>query len=66
MGTIRAILDQLESEGYLTRPELVKKTKIARSTIYDNLHKLKKQGIVDYVILSENKRGRPKVGWYKV
>jgi len=61
---ISEVLDALDREGYLTRRELVRETGIPRTTIYDALHKLKKQGFVDYVILRENKRGRPKVGWY--
>lgn len=61
--TRNAIVNALENAEYcaLTRAEIVRVTGIARTTIYDNLVKLKRKGkVVDYPITNP-KRGRPNV-----
>lgn len=48
----------------MTRRELVSKLEMPRTTIFDNLKKLKNKGLVKDRQLDANGRGRPKVQWY--
>jgi predicted transcriptional regulator len=57
------LIKTLEKNGALTRRELVKQLKRPRTTIYDNLVKLKKKELVKKYSRNNNKQGRPKVYW---
>jgi len=46
-----------------TRRELVEKTKSKRTTIYDNLDKLRERGFITYKDEKKEGRGRPKRMW---
>jgi len=60
--TQKQILSVLEN-GEHSRREIVREMKIARSTVFDNLRKLKKWGKVFYTTEKRNKRGRPLTYW---
>jgi predicted ArsR family transcriptional regulator len=51
--------------GDLKRSEIVRITKIARTTIFDNLDRLRRLGVVEKYSRnrSHKKRGRPPVYW---
>ena len=53
----------LENKGPLTRRELVKELKTARTTIYDNLVKLQKLKHIQKFTRNNGNRGRPLVFW---
>lgn len=55
------IIDTLSKRGAMNRDQLVHTTNEARTTIYDNLNKLKGRGIVIQMRqpLGKHKRGRP-------
>ncbi len=55
------VLDILAKEGPLTRTQLVAKTNIARSTLYDSLLRLILKGHVTKFSERSQERGRPKV-----
>lgn len=57
----KLLLNLLAEHGPLTRNELVKLTKLPRSTLYDNLVKLIDRGLVKKESLPRKTRGRPKV-----
>jgi predicted transcriptional regulator len=57
----KQIMDLLETNGPLTRAEMVKKLQTARTTVYDSLVKLMGRKLVDKFPVNNNKRGRPKV-----
>lgn len=60
--TVKECLLKLISEsGPVTRSELVKETKIPRSTIYDSLVKLILDGQVWKYSVPSKKRGRPRI-----
>lgn len=46
-----------------TRSEIMKKTGIPRTTIYDNLNKLETKGTVKRFTLYSELRGRPVIMW---
>lgn len=60
--TRQKLLDYLTKNGATNRAELVKKLKLARTTIFDNLRILEEMGLVkrhsERII-----RGRPTVMW---
>ena len=57
------LIQLLESNGPITRRELVKTLKVPRTTIYDNLLKLQKKKMIEKFSRSSGKRGRPLVFW---
>lgn len=57
------IMDALAINGKLTRDEVVRLTGYPRSTVYDNLVRLEKKGLVERAPFNNFKRGRPKVFW---
>lgn len=57
------LIKTLKNNGASTRKELVKQLKTPRTTIYDNLVKLKKKQMVKKFSRNNNKQGRPKVYW---
>ncbi|TFF98847.1 MAG: hypothetical protein EU547_00100 [Promethearchaeota archaeon] len=57
------LIKTLKEHGALTRRELVRQLKTPRTTIYDNLVKLKKKQLVKKFSRNNNKQGRPKVYW---
>ena len=57
------LIDILERKGGKNRDELVALLKTPRTTIYDNLIKLEKKGIVDVIEKHNGKRGRPIKFW---
>lgn len=57
------LLKILKESGGLKRSELVKKLGIARTTIYDNLNKLKQFGMIKNYEKYIGIRGRPFVIW---
>lgn len=57
------LVRKLESEGPLTRRELVKCLNTPRTTIYDNLVKLQQRKIVEKFSRNNGQRGRPKIFW---
>jgi predicted ArsR family transcriptional regulator len=57
------LIKTLKSNGASTRRQLVKQLKTPRTTIYDNLVKLKKKELVKKFSRNNNKQGRPKVYW---
>ena len=57
------LIKTLKSIGPLTRRELVKELKTPRTTIYDNLLKLKKRKIIEKFSRNDGKRGRPLIFW---
>jgi predicted ArsR family transcriptional regulator len=57
------IIKKLEEKGAMIRKDLVKELNTARTTIYDNLIKLKKRKVVEKYVKYEGKRGRPVVLW---
>jgi len=48
----------------LTRDRLMDKLNLARTTVYDNLFKLRNLKIIDKTLLHKETRGRPLVLWY--
>ena len=63
--TMFEILDSLVGKA-LTRKEICKVTRLHRTTVFDNLRKLKAKGEVDWYqeFLENQGVGRPKVRWY--
>ena len=59
----QTLIKTLEEKGPLTRRDLVKILDTARTTIYDNLLKLKKKKVVVNFSRNEGKRGRPLIFW---
>ena len=59
--TDRRVLEILTDEGPMTRNQLVTKTSIARSTLYDSLSRLILKGHVSKSSDKSQSRGRPKV-----
>ncbi|MFX0038431.1 MAG: MarR family transcriptional regulator [Promethearchaeota archaeon] len=57
------LIKTLKDEGPLTRRDLVKELKIARTTIYDNLVKLQKRKLIEKFSRNDGKRGRPLIFW---
>ncbi|MFX0142689.1 MAG: helix-turn-helix domain-containing protein [Candidatus Hodarchaeota archaeon] len=57
------LIKTLKDEGPLTRRDLVKELKIARTTIYDNLIKLQKRKLIEKFSRNDGKRGRPLIFW---
>ena len=57
------LIKTLKKNGASTRRELVNQLKTPRTTIYDNLVKLKKKQLVKKFSRNNNKQGRPKVYW---
>jgi uncharacterized membrane protein len=57
------LIKTLKENGASTRRELVNQLKTPRTTIYDNLVKLKKKQLVKKFSRNNNKQGRPKVYW---
>lgn len=57
------LIKTLKNNGASTRRQLVKQLKTPRTTIYDNLVKLKKKELVKKFSRNNNKQGRPKVYW---
>ncbi|MFX0059885.1 MAG: helix-turn-helix domain-containing protein [Candidatus Heimdallarchaeota archaeon] len=57
------LIKTLQSNGPITRRELVKYLNIPRTTIYDNLLKLQKRKIIEKFTRNNGKRGRPLVFW---
>jgi predicted ArsR family transcriptional regulator len=57
------LLRALNDIGLMHREELVEEIKEPRSTIYDNLHSLEKQGLVIKCDASNGERGRPQRYW---
>ncbi len=55
------VLGILSKEGPLTRTQLVTKTNIARSTLFDSLLRLILKGLVTKFSERPQERGRPKV-----
>ncbi len=45
-GLQKEIISLLEQEGELSRPELIEKTGVPRSTLHDNVNSLRKRGLV--------------------
>ncbi len=48
----------------LQRKEIVRRLCIPRSTVFDNLDKMKKRQIVDKYFVYTQKKGRPMVIWF--
>ena len=59
----KRLLEILEKNGPTIRSKLVALTGRARTTIYDNLVRLSKMGLVKKVILPRESRGRPFVAF---
>jgi predicted transcriptional regulator len=59
---ILRLLDEKES---LTRPDLVRITNKARTTIYDSLQRLLLYGDIQYFFETREERGRPKTFYSK-
>ncbi|MEJ2250538.1 MAG: hypothetical protein P8Y97_12910 [Candidatus Lokiarchaeota archaeon] len=57
------LIKKLESDGPLTRRQLVRQLKTPRTTIYDNLVKLQQRKIVEKFSRNNGKRGRPRIFW---
>lgn len=60
--TMKKIIDILKKND-LTRRDLVKEIELPRTTIYDNLKKLKDSSVVDNYSRNEGNTGRPLVYW---
>ncbi len=58
------LIKTLKKTGAINRGELVNKLDTPRTTIYDNLVKLKKKKLVKKFTRNNNKEGRPKVYWF--
>ena len=50
----------------LARKELVAELKAPRTTIFDNLEKLRHKKVIDKFISKEGKRGRPTTFWRRL
>lgn len=61
--TARTCLLLLSKEKKMIRSEIVERTGISRSTIFDNLLKLEKKGFVIRYRKHNGKVGRPKKVW---
>ena len=59
----RDILNVLEIHGPMTRSELVKELRTARTTIFDNLIKLQRSNRIEKFTRNNGMRGRPLVFW---
>lgn len=59
------LIDFLQTNGPMTRPELVELTGIPRTTLFDNLQQLIFAGSVRTYTRPQNGRGRPPT-WYKL
>ncbi len=57
----KKIVQLLGSKGPMTRKDMVSQLQIARTTIYDTLAILMQRNIVDKRLITEKRRGRPKV-----
>jgi predicted ArsR family transcriptional regulator len=62
---LETLILELLSDGPLTRGDIVKKTGIPRTTIYDALKSLIKEKYVKAypIYIAERKRGRPKIAF---
>ena len=59
-----AVYDTIYHFGPMTRPEMIKKNGIPRSTTYEALERLEREGkIVRYKEIKRTKVGRPKSFW---
>ena len=59
------LVDILEDKGPITRDTLASLTNIPRTTLYDILAKLIEKGEVDKKPIHTDKRGRPKIIFFK-
>lgn len=57
------LLVSVLNEEHKVRDDIVKDTKLPRTTVFDNLRKLEKNKIVERYSKGNDKRGRPFVFW---
>lgn len=53
----------MKSHYGLTREQLVEKTGLSRSTIYDNLLRLRRRGRLESIPIMTGRVGRPAIRW---
>jgi len=73
VGYVKIIRALAESDRYMTKYDLERKAKLARQTIYDNVAKLKRLGIIEVAETGRSRTGLPmeryrltQRGWYCV
>ena len=60
----KAILKVMRNAGkMMMRKDIVSELKIPRTTVFDNLNRLKKNGIVEIIEEERHIRGRPRIYW---
>lgn len=59
----KIILDIIDEFGEASRPTIVRESGLARTTVYDALKKLERQGVVEPFLYPRIGRGRPKTKW---